>query len=253
MAKKVLVTGSTKGIGKAVAERFHNQGWNVCLNGRNPLRVNELTTNLNQLREHSAIGIDSDFESVQKNEVVRDFISKEWGSLDCIIFNIGSGSGTKGLDSTFEENLALLSINFMNTIKSFNSLYSLLVKSDHASIFIIGSIAQEVNVNAPITYSYSKRALNMFGKAQALKLAKHKISINIINPGHILTLDGVWDRKQKESSQMFDNFVAENIPVGRIGQVSDIAGTIFSLANEKSGNFLTGTNLNLDGGTSLKY
>jgi NAD(P)-dependent dehydrogenase (short-subunit alcohol dehydrogenase family) len=66
-------------------------------------------------------------------------------------------------------------------------------------------------------------------------------------------LDGVWDRKQKESSQLFDNFVAENIPVGRIGQVSDIAGTIFSLANEKSGNFLTGTNLNLDGGTSLKY
>jgi NAD(P)-dependent dehydrogenase (short-subunit alcohol dehydrogenase family) len=52
---------------------------------------------------------------------------------------------------------------------------------------------------------------------------------------------------------LFDNFVAENIPVGRIGQVSDIAGTIFSLANEKSGNFLTGTNFNLDGGTSLKY
>jgi NAD(P)-dependent dehydrogenase (short-subunit alcohol dehydrogenase family) len=253
MTKKVLVTGSTKGIGKAVAEKFHNQGWNVCLNGRNPIRVNELTTNLNQLREHSAIGIDSDFDSVQKNEIVRNFISKEWGSLDCIIFNIGSGSGTKGIDSTFQENLALLSINFMNTIKCFNSLYPLLEKSDYASIFIIGSIAQKVNVNAPIAYSYSKRALNMFGKAQALNLAKHKISVNIINPGHILTLDGVWDRKQKESSQLFDNFVAENIPVGRIGQVNDIAGTIFSLANEKSGNFLTGSNLNLDGGTSLKY
>lgn len=253
MAKKVLVTGSTKGIGKAVAEKFHAHGWNVCLNGRNPLQVNELTMNLNQLRGHSAIGIDSDFSSAQKNKIVRDYISKEWVSLDCIIFNIGSGSGTKGLDSTFNENLALLSINLMNTIKSFNLLYPLLEKSNNGSIFVIGSIAQEVNVNAPIAYSYSKRALNLFGKAQALKLAEHKISVNIINPGHILTLDGVWDRKQKESSQMFDNFVAENIPVGRIGQVSDIAGTIFSMANEKSGNFLTGTNLNLDGGTSLKY
>jgi NAD(P)-dependent dehydrogenase (short-subunit alcohol dehydrogenase family) len=251
MAKKVLVTGSTKGIGKAVAEKFHSQGWEVCLNGRNQNQLNELTRNLNQLREFSAIGIDSDLSSTKKIENVRDFISKEMGSLECIIFNIGSGSGTKGLRSTFEENLSLLSINLMNTIKSINLLYPLLENNNHASIFIIGSIAQEVNVKAPITYSYSKRALNMFGKAQALKLAKHKISVNIINPGHILTLDGVWGRKQNESSQLFDNFVAENIPAGRIGGVSDVAGAIFSMANEEYGKFLTGTTLNLDGGTSL--
>jgi 3-oxoacyl-[acyl-carrier protein] reductase len=203
------------------------------------------------LRGFSAIGIDSDLSSTKKNEIVRDFISKEWGHLDCIILNIGSGIGTKGLYSTFDENLSLLSINLMNTIKSLNLLYPLLEKSDHASIFIVGSIAQEVNVRAPIAYSYSKRALNMFGKAQALKLAKHKISVNIINPGHILTLDGVWGRKQKESSQLFDNFVAENIPAGRIGEVSDVAETILSMAKEEYGNFITGITLNLDGGTSL--
>jgi NAD(P)-dependent dehydrogenase (short-subunit alcohol dehydrogenase family) len=50
---------------------------------------------------------------------------------------------------------------------------------------------------------------------------------------------------------LFDNFVAENIPAGRIGGVSDVAGAIFSMANEEYGKFLTGTTLNLDGGTSL--
>jgi NAD(P)-dependent dehydrogenase (short-subunit alcohol dehydrogenase family) len=251
MAKKVLVTGSTKGIGKAVAEKFHAHGWDVCLNGRNTLEVNELTMNLNQLREHSAIGIDSDFSSTQKNEFVRDFISKEWGSLDCIIFNIGSGNGTKGLDSTFKENLALLSVNFMNTIKSFNSLYPLLEKSDHASIFIIGSIAQEVNVNAPITYSYSKRALNIFAKAQALNLSKSKISVNIVNPGHIYTENGRWGQEKDRAQGEFENFISSNIPAGRMGTLDDVSSVVLNLLENSNSGFLTGASLNLDGGTSL--
>lgn len=251
MAKKVLVTGSTRGIGKAVAEKFHSEGWEVCINGRNQHQVAELVRNLNNVTDLSAIGIDSDLNSVERIESTYDFISKQWGSLDCIIFNIGSGGGHKGLDSTFEQNYSLLRINLMNTIKSFEILCQLFDKSKIGSIFIIGSIAQEINVKAPIAYSYAKRALNVYGKAQAISLANRKISVNTINPGHILTLDGVWDKRQKESSQLFDSFVSENIPVGRIGKTSDVAGTIFSLVNENIDNFLTGTSINLDGGTSL--
>jgi len=251
MTKKVLVTGSTRGIGKAIAEKFHSKSWDVCINGRSKNQVAESIRNLNEVKDFSAIGIDSDLSSVQKIEIVYDFISKEWGSLDCIIFNVGSGSGTKGLGSTFEENHTLLRTNLMNTIKSFEILCPLLYKSKFGSIFIVGSIAQEVNVKAPIAYSYAKRALNILGKAQAISLAERKISVNIINPGHILTLDGVWDKKQKESSQLFADYVAENIPAGRIGNASDVAETIFSLVNERLGNFLTGASINLDGGTSL--
>ena len=253
MAKKVLVTGSTKGIGKAIAEKFHSQGWDVGITARGQTEINEIVNLFNQKRQNSAIGVKADLSS--KDEIInlKHRLEQEWKEIDCIVFNVGSGSGTKGLTSTFEENILSFRTNYLDVVRTFRHLQSLMNKEMGGSIVFIGSIAQEVNVNAPISYSYAKRALNNFALAQSLEFASRKISVNLINPGHILTKNGIWERKMQNSKEEFEKFISQNIPLGRIGQVEDVAELVFLTANNDFRKYLTGTRITLDGGTSLTF
>lgn len=251
MAKKVLVTGSTKGIGKAVAEKFHNQGWDVGITARGQTEISEITNLFNQKRKNSAIGIKADLSSIDETRNLKNRLEQEWHEIDCIVFNVGSGTGTKGLKSTSEENELSLRTNYIDVVRTFRNLLPLINKDLGGSLVFIGSIAQEVNVKAPISYSYAKRALNNFALAQSLELSSKKISVNLINPGHILTKDGVWERKMLNNKEEFEKFISLNIPLGRIGQVEDVAELVFLTANNDFGKYLTGSRIALDGGTSL--
>jgi NAD(P)-dependent dehydrogenase (short-subunit alcohol dehydrogenase family) len=251
MTKKILVTGSTRGIGLGIAEKFHSEGWNVCINGRNQNLVTQITDGLNKKRRESSIGIRADLSNLPEINLMSEVIKTHWSALDCIVFNIGSGHGTKGISSTMEENLSSLKTNFLDVINSFNNLHMLLLQSKPSSVIFIGSIAQDTNVNAPISYAYSKKALNNFARYQAIALSKAKISVNVINPGHILTEEGVWARKKQNSLEEFNEFIAKNIPAQRIGTTSEVAELVFSITDDLLGNFLSGVSINLDGGTSI--
>ena len=96
MIKKILVTGSTRGIGLSVAEKFHSNGWNVCLNGRNQDKLMEISERLNKERSNSALGVKADLSLNSDLNTLSEMIISQWGTLDCIIFNIGSGHGSKG-------------------------------------------------------------------------------------------------------------------------------------------------------------
>ena len=195
MNKRVLVTGSTKGIGRAVVEKFHDKGWDVGVTARDDSNIREITNQFNQKRQNSAIGIKADLSLKEKVEYLKQNLEQEWQKIDCIVFNVGSGSGTKGLMSTSSENELLLKTNYLDVVRTFNYLLPLVKKEKGSSLIFIGSIAQEINVKAPISYSYAKRALNNFVMAQAIEIAPEKISVNIINPGHILTRGGTWEKK----------------------------------------------------------
>jgi 3-oxoacyl-[acyl-carrier protein] reductase len=251
MNKRVLVTGSTKGIGRAVVEKFHDKGWDVGVTARDEANIRELTDQFNQKRQNSAIGIKADLSLKDEVKFLKQRLEQEWQKVDCIVFNVGSGSGTKGLMSTSSENELSLKTNYLDVVSTFKNLLPLVKKEMGSSLIFIGSIAQEINVKAPISYSYAKRALNNFAMAQALELAPERISVNLINPGHILTKNRIWDRKMKNSKEEFEKFISQNIPLGRIGQVEDVAELVFLTANNDFRKYFTGSRITLDGGTSL--
>jgi NAD(P)-dependent dehydrogenase (short-subunit alcohol dehydrogenase family) len=252
MTKKILITGSTKGIGKGIAQKFQENGWQVCITGRNEQEVNYIVSEFNSNRKDSAIGLASDLSQIKEINQVKKFISNQWGHLDSMVFNIGSGSGPRGINSSFSENKELMDVNYINPVKNFNIFLDLLKSENSSSIIFIGSIAQEVNVGAPISYSYSKKALNIFAKSQASNLATRKISVNVINPGHIFTENGRWGQKSNMQGE-FENFISKNIPVGRMGQLDDVSNIIYKLLEKSDNDYLTGASLNLDGGTSLLF
>lgn len=254
MPNRILVTGSTMGIGKGILERFHARNWDVCVTGRDSTKVNEIKYKLNQIRKNSIIGFDCDLGQKTDVEKLRELVKEKWGTIDCLVLNIGSGSGSKGLSAEYMENIQSVHENFLNTVNNFYSFAPFLEGNDKGgSIVFIGSIAQSCNVNSPVTYAYSKRALNTFSKYQALRLAKRNIMVNVVNPGHIMTARGTWSEKRNESPYLFNEFVSKNIPVGRIGEVEDIAEFVFLGADRNSKNFLTGQQITIDGGTSSSY
>jgi NAD(P)-dependent dehydrogenase (short-subunit alcohol dehydrogenase family) len=82
-------------------------------------------------------------------------------------------------------------------------------------------------------------------------LASKNIKVIVVNPGHILTADGVWWKKKQKSPQDFDKFVAQNIPTRKIGKEENVAEMVFSCVNQNLDAFFTGQSLTIDGGTSL--
>ena len=82
-------------------------------------------------------------------------------------------------------------------------------------------------------------------------LSKSKISVNIVNPGHIYTENGRWGQKKDRAQGEFENFISSNIPAGRMGTLDDVSSVVLNLLENSNSGFLTGATLNLDGGTSL--
>jgi NAD(P)-dependent dehydrogenase (short-subunit alcohol dehydrogenase family) len=84
-----------------------------------------------------------------------------------------------------------------------------------------------------------------------MALSKQNVSVNVVNPGHILTESGVWARKKQESNVEFNNFVSKNIPVQRIGTSEEVAELTYMLVSGNLNKFITGSQINIDGGTSI--
>jgi NAD(P)-dependent dehydrogenase (short-subunit alcohol dehydrogenase family) len=254
MNKRVLVTGSTKGIGQGILNKFHAENWDVCITGRDNQQVKKIQDDCNKIRNNSAIGLGVDLSLKSDVNKLFNFVKSTWGDLDCLVLNIGSGSGQKGMNTPFESNYLSIKINYADVVNQFKVFSQLLENNKSGGdILFIGSIAQASNVNAPISYSYSKRAINIFARHQALRLAAKKIAVNVINPGHVMTKEGTWSKRKKESIKNYNEFVSKNIPTGRIGEVENVAELVFSLTNRRFSGMLTGESIDIDGGTTINF
>jgi 3-oxoacyl-[acyl-carrier protein] reductase len=141
----------------------------------------------------------------------------------------------------------LLDANLISFLRTLNLIDDLLVKSENSRIIVIGSVAGKVRVGAPINYCTSKSALMSIVKYYAHEFAKYGISINLINPGHTHTESGVWAQKIEKNSIAVSELINSNVPMRRLGTGKELAEFIFHIVTSKS-NYLTGTQINYDGG-----
>ena len=143
MNKRVLVTGSTKGIGQGILKKFHEENWDVCVTGRNNQQVTKLENELNENRKNSAIGLGVDLGLKSDINKLFNFIKSAWGELDCLVLNIGSGSSPKGMDTSFESNHLSVKINYadvVNQFKVFSQLLGSIILIDSDGIKTLESI-----------------------------------------------------------------------------------------------------------------
>jgi 3-oxoacyl-[acyl-carrier protein] reductase len=237
---KALITGGSKGIGRAIAERLAEEGCDVAICARNQAEIDAAVASLSA-KGVKAIGASVD---VGNGDALKAWIQSSGealGGIDCIVSNVSGGNapGEAGWRANFEFDL-------LGSVRCVEAALPFLEKSSNPSIVFISSTAALEKFIAAGAYNALKAAVIQYAGALAQDLGPKKIRVNAISPGPIMIEGGSWDRIQKHMTPFYDATVAQ-IPVGRMGSAEEVAAQIALLASPL-GSFTTGTNMVIDGG-----
>ncbi len=244
--KKVLVTGSSKGIGLNIAKNFIKENAYVCVNSR----INKNLINVkNNINSEKLFLLKYDLSNEKNHSKILTHANKLMNGIDILICNLGDGRKIKSTgEETYKDWVNSLKINLLSATNLIFRSKKYLKKSTSPSIICVSSICGISTSGAPLDYSASKSALNMYVRNQSHLLAMHNIRINIVSPGNIFSKDGRWPLKFKKNKELEKNII-KNVPLKRFGTTSEIANAILFLSSDKS-SFTTGANLIIDGGQS---
>lgn len=240
--KAALVTGSSRGIGFAIAAQLHAQGCRVVLNSRH---ADELETAVTSLT--GSVGVVGDMSNpLDARRVVHD-AETEWGALDIVVCNVGSGRSVAPGHETFEEWQRVFAANLWSTTNTVEAARATLAASRGVVVCVSSICGLEVVPGAPVTYSAAKAALHAYVRGMARPLGLQGVRINAVAPGNILFEGSVWERKMATDAGAVQQMLDRDVPLGRLGTPHDVAELVAFLASNRSG-FATGGVWQLDGG-----
>ncbi len=242
--KSVLVTGSSKGIGRAIAEAFLAEGAEVAFNGRN---VDELARVVAAQDKGQAIAIDGDVSKQDQSHGVIERVLAAFGKLDVLVCNVGSGRSVPPGAETHEEWLRVFELNLWSATNMVEACRHALAASRGAIVCISSVCGQELVPGAPLTYSAAKAALNAYVRGIARPLGKDGVRINAIAPGNILFEGSVWQRKLNEDAVAVEQMLARDVALAKLGTPQDVANLALWLASPAA-SYCTGSIFVADGG-----
>lgn len=240
--KVVLVTGSSKGLGLAIAEKFAQQGCQVAINARHAAELLAVAQQSDAF--HPFAGDVSNPKVAQT--LVADITSR-LGRLDALVCNVGSGQSVPPGEEYFDEWNRVFSQNLWSTTNCVEAARHALKKTQGAIICISSICGLETVPGAPATYTAAKAALNAYVRAIARPLGRDGVRINAVAPGNLLFDGSVWQKKMKEDKAAVDAFLQEQVSLARLGDPKEIAELVYVLAFS-SASFVTGSVWKADGG-----
>lgn len=249
----VFISGSSKGIGRAIAKRFLEENALVTITGRNAEDVQETYSTL--ANDFTSDQLFLFIGDLTKDDVIHEAIAatvNKWGRLDHTVANIGTGHAQTGWNIGDSEWQRMINQNFFSAVRLIESAVPHMLKSNKPSISMIGSIAGIENLGAPIPYSSAKAALTAYTKSLANELGPKGIRANIIAPGNIFFPGGTWDSKLAKNKTGVTNYINAEVPLGRFGKPEEIADLVVFLSSQRA-EFITGANIVIDGGQSNKF
>ena len=234
--KNVLITGASRGIGKACAEEFLNNGYRVFVN------YNNSKVEADELLKKGCIIYKADVSKISEvSEMVKD-INKNYGSIDILVNNAGAALSQKVLtDVTDEEYDSVFNVNVKGMFNVTKEVLPSMINKKSGSIINISSIWGITGGSCEVIYSASKAAVIGFTKALAKEVGLSGIRVNAVAPGVIDT-----DMNKHLSEEDFSCLLDET-PLQKIGKSSDISKLVLFLA-EKNSSFITGEVINISGG-----
>ena len=237
---KAIVTGGSRGIGRAIASLLADEGVDLAICSRGQEGVEEAKKDL----EARGIKVFAQAVDVGDAEALQGFVAqaiRELGGLDILVSNPSGGNGVTEKDwrNNFE-------VDLMGAVRGVNAAVSALSESQHASVVFISSSAAVETFMGPTSYNAMKGALVVHSNGLSQALAPKGIRVNTVSPGPIMIEGGSWDQIKKAAPQIYEGTLAQ-IPTGRMGTAQEVANAAAFLASPASG-FTTGVNLVIDGG-----
>lgn len=242
--KTALITGSSKGIGLAIAKALYEAGCHIVLNGRDESALLKAQQAFDDTRCSIAVG---DVSDPQEAAIVVKKAYDTCGSIDILVCNVGSGASVPPGSENAAEWQKVFATNLWSTTNMVEACTDKLGETSGTIICISSICGMEVIPGAPVTYSAAKAALNAYVKGIARPLGTKGIRINAIAPGNILFDTSVWQRKLDENPDAVQDMLNREVALSRLGKPEDIADLALWLASDKA-SFASGQIWTLDGG-----
>lgn len=242
--KKALVTGSTRGIGFAIAERLASEGADVAICARSGDAVQDAVKVL-ESKGGKAWGRAVDVKDRAALCSWVESAAEALGGIDILVANASALSFGLSIEAFH----SALDVDLIHTVTAVEAVIPHLERSQMGSIVAIGSVGgiedSELNSYTDVSYGAIKAALHFYIKSLARTVAPKGIRANVVSPGSTLFDGGAWDQIKSEQPEHFRNAVAM-IPMGRMARPEEIANVVAFMASPAA-SYVTGANVVVDG------
>ena len=242
--KVVVVTGASRGIGRAIAHGFAEEGAQLSICGRTEDTLQSVTDELTT----KGAAVFAKLTDVTDTEQVEAFIAETvetYGRIDVVVNNVGGSRWTPLEEISDTEWHEILDLNLVSAARVNRLAIPEMKKQGSGVILMITSIYGREG-GGHITYNAAKAAEISMTKSLAKELAPDNIRVNSVAPGSILFPGGGWARRIAADPEAMEAFVKSDMPLGRFGKPEEIANVVVFLASERA-SLVTGACVNVDG------
>ena len=244
--KVALITGGSRGIGRATALRFAAEGCNIAVCARGQAGIDKV---LEEIRAHGVEAFGLALDVAEPGEIERfvNTAADALGGVDILVNNVGGTAGSRELlTSTDADWQQTFDLNLFHAVRASRVAVPHIKKRNGGSIVTISSISGWKPANRSAQYGATKAAEIFLAGALAWELAAHNIRVNTVCPGSLLFPGGGWERFQNEMPEEYEIFRTREFPAQRLGTDFEVADVVVFLSSDRA-SWINGASIPVDG------